>query len=274
MPTLVFRKPDGTEVTFDLTTEASAGRVEANDIVLADPTVSRRHCRFFVEAEKVFVEDAGSAGGTFVDGQTIAKPTPVAEGTEVKIGAVSAWLATSQGGPGRKCRATRMVVASEMVRKAARRPRVAPALTGAHLVGTGAWQGRVFPLNASRLLVGRTAPADIALDDDSVSRRHAEFYRTGTTLSVRDLESANGTFVNGVRISDASIEPGDTVRFGVVEFVFHDVAKAAPRKGRWLVAGACALAVLVAGWLLARSGAPAPSSPDAGQLSESPSSKP
>src|SRR6478609_7972897 len=64
------------------------------------------------------------------------------------------------------------------------------------------------------LTVGRGAGCDIALDDASVSRRHAEIECREGALRVRDLGSRNGTFVNGARIEHAVVRPGDIMVFG------------------------------------------------------------
>jgi adenylate cyclase len=68
------------------------------------------------------------------------------------------------------------------------------------------------------LVVGRGMGSDIPLQDPTISRRHAELTRTPEGLSVRDLGSSNGTFVNGTRVKSATLAPGDTVLFGNVPF--------------------------------------------------------
>lgn len=66
---------------------------------------------------------------------------------------------------------------------------------------------------AERLLVGRSAEADVVLDDPTVSRRHAELLWRGGGWVLHDLASRNGTWVNGRVASRARICPGDLVRF-------------------------------------------------------------
>ena len=67
---------------------------------------------------------------------------------------------------------------------------------------------------ADRLLVGRGAEADVVLENLTVSRRHAELlWRSGGWI-LHDLDSRNGTLVNGRPASRAQIRPGDLVRFG------------------------------------------------------------
>ncbi|MCZ6918710.1 MAG: FHA domain-containing protein [Gemmatimonadetes bacterium] len=68
------------------------------------------------------------------------------------------------------------------------------------------------------LVIGRAVTTDVPIYDPTVSRRHAEIAHTGSGLSVKDLGSSNGTFVNGSRVSDAALADGDVVTFGKVAF--------------------------------------------------------
>jgi adenylate cyclase len=66
--------------------------------------------------------------------------------------------------------------------------------------------------------VGRAASCDLAVQDPTVSRRHAELELAGAGVRVRDLGSTNGTYLDGVRIIDALATPGARVAFGKVDF--------------------------------------------------------
>lgn len=78
----------------------------------------------------------------------------------------------------------------------------------------GADLGRAFPVQRSRILLGR-GDVDVALSDRKVSRRHAslEVYGASCVL-LKDLGSTNGTFVNGSRVPSAELQDGDTIRLG------------------------------------------------------------
>ena len=90
------------------------------------------------------------------------------------------------------------------------------------IIGTeGAYYGQVFPLNpnAPELSVGREPGRDILLSAEvTVSRNHARLAIENGMLVVYDLASANGTFVNGIRISAQPVSVGDTVQFGASKF--------------------------------------------------------
>lgn len=65
-----------------------------------------------------------------------------------------------------------------------------------------------------RLVVGRDPTCDVSHDDALLSRRHAEFIADGGAVSVRDLGSRNGIFVNGARTAERSLNPGDVIQIG------------------------------------------------------------
>jgi DNA-binding NtrC family response regulator len=72
----------------------------------------------------------------------------------------------------------------------------------------------IAPLRAGRLRVGRGDDCHLRLEHASVSREHAELYRQGPIFALRDLQSTNGTWVNGVRVEHTAIAEGDVLRFG------------------------------------------------------------
>lgn len=77
-------------------------------------------------------------------------------------------------------------------------------------------------------IVGRAPTSDIPVFDPTISRRHAELIADDKSVHVRDLGSSNGTFVNGSRVENATVNVGDTVTFGKVPFKLQAVQPAAP----------------------------------------------
>ncbi len=76
-----------------------------------------------------------------------------------------------------------------------------------------------FDLPPDRTVVlGRAVTSDFAVIDPTISRRHAELRASADGVEVRDLQSSNGTFINGVRVSEGTLQPGDQVTFGKVVF--------------------------------------------------------
>jgi pSer/pThr/pTyr-binding forkhead associated (FHA) protein len=89
------------------------------------------------------------------------------------------------------------------------------------IVRRGYEEGSRFLLDADLTTVGRHPNADILLDDVTVSRRHAEFVRTGSTFVVKDLASLNGTYYQGHRIDEAILEDGADVQIGKFQLTFY-----------------------------------------------------
>ncbi|MBV9094144.1 MAG: zinc-ribbon and FHA domain-containing protein [Streptosporangiaceae bacterium] len=88
------------------------------------------------------------------------------------------------------------------------------------LVMRGASAGSRFRLDGDLTTAGRHPDSDIFLDDVTVSRRHAEFYRHGIRFTVRDVGSLNGTYVNRERIEETELAGGDEVQIGKFRMVF------------------------------------------------------
>ncbi len=87
--------------------------------------------------------------------------------------------------------------------------------------GAATNQGARFLLDADVTVAGRHPDADIFLDDVTVSRRHAEFVRQGTSFQVKDLGSLNGTYFDGVRIDTALLQDGAEVQVGKFRLTFY-----------------------------------------------------
>jgi DNA-binding CsgD family transcriptional regulator len=79
----------------------------------------------------------------------------------------------------------------------------------------GSSQGRVFALEQAYLTLGRGEIVDIQLTDSGVSRQHAKLIRASDgTLTLVDLASTNGTYVNDARIEIAALREGDCIGIG------------------------------------------------------------
>jgi pSer/pThr/pTyr-binding forkhead associated (FHA) protein len=81
----------------------------------------------------------------------------------------------------------------------------------------------LLPLRAGTTHVGRGFAADVRLDDQCVSRRHAIIHHRAGGSRILDDRSANGTFVNGRRVTAAELADGDVVVLGRVALTYRDV---------------------------------------------------
>jgi hypothetical protein len=91
-------------------------------------------------------------------------------------------------------------------------------LSGVHLLGlTGVQKGRRFPIAMTGITLGRSSSCDIVLTDTCVSGQHAWIGLVDGKVTLRDLQSTNGTFLNAqlrTSISEAPLRPGDTIFIG------------------------------------------------------------
>ena len=74
-----------------------------------------------------------------------------------------------------------------------------------------------------QLRIGRDASNDFQISDSKVSRQHCLIERNGDEVILRDLGSSNGTYVNGKRVSEVSLSPGDRILLGTTELVFEHI---------------------------------------------------
>lgn len=80
---------------------------------------------------------------------------------------------------------------------------------------SGKYQGGEFPLKGDKqLIIGRSSELDIVLVEDMVSRKHAKITLTGGKITIEDLGSTNGTFVNGEKVKTSRLKEGDRILVG------------------------------------------------------------
>jgi diguanylate cyclase (GGDEF)-like protein len=93
------------------------------------------------------------------------------------------------------------------------------------IVLAGSNLGRMFRVETTENILGRSKMASIRLEDDGISRKHAKVELRGTEIWIEDLKSQNGTFINGDRIKAHALQDGDKVQVGattILKFTYHD----------------------------------------------------
>lgn len=256
MATLVIREPDGSSRDVEFGDELTIGRSEGSGLQLSEGGVSRRHATLTVEADgRVWVEDLGSAHGTFLDGAPLEERSLLEPGSSLQIGDYTLELRRPRARPARPPSGSERPVrrprpaagadasASEGGEGArpggrprspagggsalARRPSSDDAVPrGPHLKGlTGPWLNRTWVVRGS-LMVGRQEGVGLLIDDASVSRQHAEITVGSEGAEVRDLGSANGSALNGQPLGPdpEPLMDGDALLFGNIEFTYSDGA--------------------------------------------------
>ena len=183
--------------------EITIGREADRRMVLPSPSVSRKHARLVLDGPQPYIVDEGSANGVLVNGVRINQPTAVVPGVRVDIaeyyiefdtvGQTRAHSAVASSGGGQ---------------------------TSLRLLAEGGpFAGKVLDIVAEEMVIGRAAENELVLEDGSLSRRHCRIRRTGPDrLELEDLNSSNGTYLNGQRVTRSMATIGDLVRFGELQF--------------------------------------------------------
>ncbi len=176
-----------------------------------DPELSRLHARLTRDAEgRLTIEDLGSANGTFVNDEPIDAPRTLVPGDMVRMGRTVLQVTDSSGAVPEP-------------------PSASPAPAPELVVTAGSAVGRRLTLG-DELIIGREVSGDGELSDDrELSRRHVRVARDAEgRLTIEDLGSANGTFVNGDRVHGRQLlELGDTVRIGSTTLQLVEAGQAA-----------------------------------------------
>jgi len=168
------------------------GRDASADVVLQSARVSRKHARLECAGNTCTLTDLNSANGTFVNGIRITRVV-LSPGDRLRLGDVEL---TYQG------------------------PGVADSAAPVTSAGAGAgraWleiEGRHYPLTGAGLSIGRSHENDVCISDPVVSRQHARIEWQGGRFVLIDLNSANGTLVNGRLVRQQALRDHDEIRIG------------------------------------------------------------
>lgn len=169
------------------------GRDRRNQLVLEDPEVSAFHAEIRQEEGLYLIADCDSERGTFVNDERVVSRYQLRHGDRLRLGAVELLLSDPSRGAAREDATQRWFL---------------QVMQGEH-------EGKKFHVSAS-MTFGRSVKCELCFSDAQLSRRHCEFFLKDDILEVKDLASANGVLVNGVKVGAAQLKPGDQLRMGSV----------------------------------------------------------
>lgn len=218
-PRILVRREDGSVRSVIIRGVAKIGAASGNDVVVQHASVQPLHARVGLDDGALWIEDAGGPAGTKVNGERITR-SALRHLDVITIGDVHL-VALNNDIAGSATRVGGLDVAPlpfdlggpTIQQKAV--PPATHAIRGIQLIGTTG----TFESAAGLCIVGRGKEATFRIDSKDVSRKHAAIAVEATGVTIEDLSSANGTSVNGQRITArVPLEDGDKVAFATFRF--------------------------------------------------------
>lgn len=197
----------------------SIGRDAGCDVVVPANSVSRRHARIALEIKGYTITDS-STNGVVVSGERIRSSRLLRRGDIVRVGPEEFRFyqeeVEAEPTPAVEAPPIRIETSSPAPAK----PK-APVLATLVVANSGPNQGDVYEITSLLTHIGRGEHNDIILAEDSVSDSHAKIQRRDNRWILIDLDSTNGTYVDGSRLTGETELQGDVdVRFGGAKLVF------------------------------------------------------
>ena len=187
---------------------ATLGNADGNTVVLPRGEVAARHARLCADARGLVLEVLDPAARTHVNARPVREKALLRCGDVLCLGKVVIVVKAERD----DVIETALPAPSSAVEGAAHPARVVlRGVSGSHF-------GRAIAVNP-RLVVGRDPACGLAIDEAQVAPRHALIEQVGEAIYLRDLDSPNGVRVNGVRVRNAVIHPGDQIAFERSQFV-------------------------------------------------------
>jgi NADPH-dependent 2,4-dienoyl-CoA reductase/sulfur reductase-like enzyme/pSer/pThr/pTyr-binding forkhead associated (FHA) protein len=196
---------EGLGRSFPITRSVFAlGRAAGSDVLIDNDAVAGLHAQITRHGAGLYLRDAGSRTGTWLNGRLLVGSEPLFDGDRLRIGPAELVLAAPA--LGRSDPAPSLATTTELVLE----------------VRSGRSIGLTFALRGAGMLIGSAPGSSIELADHSVAPQHARLRRAGEQVFVGDLGSGLDTFVGGVPVpagSEVPLAPGAWLRVGAVDLV-------------------------------------------------------
>ncbi|MDR3457091.1 MAG: FHA domain-containing protein [Verrucomicrobiae bacterium] len=205
------------------------GRSKDCNLPVDESLASRHHVEVKLEKGAYWVRDCGSRNGTLLNGAKLLEPQALKDGDELEIGLTQLKFIWDQdrggGGGGTDEDRTRAASFADDGKKAAGKEVVAKKKPGGLLVKLrvvdGPLQGGTFRDWEGPLNIGRGLENHVVLLDDAVSIAHARIVHEDGAYFIEDLQSSNGTFLDGVKVQKTLLTDGKKIKVGISTLVFE-----------------------------------------------------
>jgi pSer/pThr/pTyr-binding forkhead associated (FHA) protein len=202
--------------------DTAIGAAADNGVVLDRPGVADHHVTLGVHERSVVLSVLDAQARTHVNSRPVREKALLRLGDVVSLDAVQFVLKPDRDDSIRRnvptVKQTPPPPTSDVDVNATRARQIPPKVV---LRGvSGSYFGKIVPVRG-RLVIGRGSECDLILDEPEMSRRHAVIENSDDGIFLRDLGSANGTYVNGVQVRDAVLHPDDQIAFDRNRFLIE-----------------------------------------------------
>jgi len=168
----------------------SIGQDNSNNVIIDEPGISDFHAEITIEESRILLSDLLSENGTFVNNQRISRNKELHPWDRIKLASIEIEISEAE-----KYRPGDWALKKE----------------------SDLLNSQYIPLQ-TLTYVGRASDCDLVILDGLLSRQHTLLTIDGARLLVEDLQSANGTFINHIKIDSAYASPGDEITFDTITF--------------------------------------------------------
>ncbi|MGH1372554.1 MAG: FHA domain-containing protein [Cellvibrionaceae bacterium] len=176
------------------------GSAVDNHLVVTDQSMSPLHARLLTQDNALYLKDNNSEQGCYVNEQRVTEKQ-ILPGDTIRLGKIEFEILDPR---------------ESISQQALADDAIPPKWS---LVADSSWlSGQEYQIPVHTSTVGRGSQCDIVIPGTHLSRQHAQLTIKGNLLHVRDLASANGTYINDERVTEGIARPGDRLRMDVYSF--------------------------------------------------------